>query len=213
MELAGRGNRIGVVRDFHYETLRNKIDPMVIYLTSEQWNNVTVRLAAGNQRQTIQQIAALWRDYRPYPMEWTFLEDRLNSLYANEERMLRLLGVFSTLAVVIASLGLFGLASFAAERRTREIAIRKTFGAASKDIVLLLSSDFVRLVLIGCLIGLPPTAYLLTQWLDGFAVRIHLQPWHFVLAVFAALTIAVLSVASRALRAAATNPAIALRRD
>jgi len=105
------------------------------------------------------------------------------------------------------------LASFAAERRTREIAIRKTFGAATRDIVLLLSSDFIRLVLIGCVLGLPPTAYLLSRWLEGFAFRVALQPWHFAAAVIVALTIAVVSVASRALRAALTNPADALRNE
>ncbi len=207
------GRVIGVVRDFHYETLRNDISPVVLYVSPREWNTVTVRLAAGDQRATIQRIETLWKDYRPFELDWGFLEDRLNSLYANEARMLRLLGVFSTIAVVIASLGLFGLASFAAERRTREIAIRKTFGAATRDIVLLLSSDFIRLVLIGCVLGLPPTAYLLSRWLEGFAFRVALQPWHFAAAVIVALTIAVVSVASRALRAALTNPADALRNE
>ncbi|MFH0882789.1 MAG: ABC transporter permease [bacterium] len=207
------GRVIGVVRDFHYETLRKDISPMVLYVSRREWNTVTVRLAAGDPRPTIQQIETLWKEYRPFEMSWEFLEDRLNALYANETRMLRLLGVFSTLAVVIAGMGLFGLASFAAERRTHEIAIRKTFGAATRDIVMMLSSDFIRLVLIGCVIGLPPTAYLLSRWLDGFAYRVPLQPWHFFAAVFAAMLIAIVAVSSRALHAASVNPADSLRME
>jgi len=209
----GPGFVIGVVKDFHYETLRKDIAPIVIYISPYEWNTVTVRLAPGDPRVAIKQISELWANYRPYEMSWGFLEDRINSLYENETRMLRLLGVFSALAVLIASLGLFGLVSFSAVKRSREIAIRKTFGASTEDIVVLLSSDFLRLVLIGCLVGLLPTAYLLARWLEGFAYRVPLQALNFVAAVMIALIIAIVSVASRALRAAGTNPAVTLRNE
>ena len=147
------------------------------------------------------------------PAQWQFLDDRFDALYRSEERQAQMFGVFSAFAIFVATLGLFGLASFTTERRTKEIGIRKVMGASVKDIVVLLTTDFTKLVLVANVIAWPVAYYFMNGWLGRFAYRAPFADWAwtFIVAAIAALAVAWLTIALQASRAATARPVLALR--
>ncbi len=207
-----KGRVIGVVRDFNYESMRDEIKPIVTYIVPQQANTLSVRLAKGGIRETIDYIKGVWSRFHPgYPLQYTFLKDRINQLYRNEERMMQMFGYFSLLAIIIGCLGLFGLASFTAEQRTKEIGVRKVMGATAPNIVVLLSREFAKWVLIANIIAWPVAFVVMNGWLKNFAYRAGIGVAPFLFSAGIALVVALLTVSYKSIKAAAANPVDALR--
>lgn len=204
---------IGIVRDFHFESLHRKIRPLAVYLLpAEDARYASVRIRAENIPRTLAFIANKWNKFVPgKPFEYFFLDDDFDRLYRAEKKVGQLFSAFAVLAVLVACLGLFGLASFTAEQRTKEIGIRKILGAGVPDIVTLLTKEFSRLVLLSNMIAWPVAYFAMNRWLQNFAYRTSIGPWVFLLAASAALFIAMITVSFQALKAATASPAIVLK--
>ena len=206
---------VGVIPDVHFSSLRNEIKATVYEEPSPNYGRrVSVKLAAGDHRDAIAHFESVWNKLLPgEPVFWEFLDDRFDALYRSEQRQAQMFGVFSAFAIFVASLGLFGLASFTTERRTKEIGIRKVMGASVKDIVWLLTSDFTKLVLLANLIAWPVAYYFMNQWLTRFVYRAPFSEWAwlFIAAGVAALVAAWMTIAFQAGRAATARPVLALR--
>ena len=208
---------IGVVEDFHFQSLHEAIQPLAI----GAWNNpvqsidyFTARLDPTNVPTTLGALREIGETFDPdRPFEYNFLDDRLAEFYTAEARTARIVGIAAGLAVFVACLGLLGLAAFVAERRKKEIGVRKVLGASVGSIVLLLSKDFARLVLVAAVLAAPLAYVGLRQWLDGFAYRVELGPGVFFLAGALALAIALATVSVRAARAALADPVRSLRSE
>ena len=206
-----KGNVIGVVRDFHVGSLHEKIDPVVFFINPD-YNYLSVRILADDIGGTISYLENTWSEYLSHlPFEYFFLDERFDQLHRADKKVGAIFGSFSTLAVIIACLGLFGLASFTAEQRTKEIGIRKVLGATVANVTSLLSKDFIKLVLVANLIAWPVAWYAMNRWLQGFAYRIDVGWLPFALAGGLALIIALLTVSTQAIKAALANPVKSLR--
>jgi putative ABC transport system permease protein len=202
---------IGVVKDFHFESLHQQIRPLLIRLGASVLY-MSVRIRPENLASTLAFLKDKWQALVPeQPFEYFFLDSDFDRLYRAEERTGRIFGYFSALAIFIACLGLFGLAAFAAERRTKEIGVRKVLGASVRQIVLLLSKEFTRLIVLAFVVAAPISYFAMNRWLQDFAYRTEINPFIFVLAGLFALVIAWLTVGYQALKAALANPVEALR--
>jgi putative ABC transport system permease protein len=209
-----RGQIIGVVKDFNYQSLRNKTGPLVAYISPFWYQLFMVRAAPGNESAVLQNIQKVWRTFLPDdPFEYNFLDDSFNQLYKGDQQTSSLIFVFALIAVFVSSLGLFGLAAFTAEQRIKEIGIRKTLGATVTGITALLSKDFVKLVLIAIIIGVPIAWWAMNKWIENFANRTHISWWLFALAGLIAIFIALVSVSFQAIKAAMANPVESLRTE
>ncbi len=211
----GRNGRvIGVTADFNYESLHKAIVPIATYFSPGQANTLSVRLAAGRIEEALKHVRSVWNRYRPgFPFEFDFLDDRLNGLYQNEQRMMRMFRAFGGLAILVAGLGLFGLASYAAEQRTREIGIRKVMGASAVRVVAMFAAEFGRWVCAAILIAWPVGYLLMKRWLGGFAYKTTVGWAPFLASAALSLVIALATVVSRTFRAASANPAESLRHE
>ena len=209
------GKIAGVMKNFHYHSMRNKIEPLAIIAAHKEYlTYIIIRLAPGDVDRAIKKLETDWATVLPdYPFEYQFLDDDYDEMYRAERRMGTLLNYFTITAVIIALLGLFGLASFMAEKRTREIGVRKVFGSSAKGIIYLLTWEFSRLVIIAIVIGIPLSWYFLHGWLQDYAFRTDLNWWIFGLAAIFCLVVALLTVGFQAARAANRNPAQALRHE
>jgi putative ABC transport system permease protein len=202
---------IGVVKDFHFESLHREIRPLAIHLGSFT-QLLSVRVRPDNVSRALAFLEEKWRSFAPdQPFEFSFLDEDFDRLYRAEQRTGKIFGAFSILSILIACLGLFGLAAFTAEHRTKEIGVRKVLGASVPNLAGLLSKEFVRLVLLANLIAWPIAWYAMHQWLQDFAYRIDINWWVFTLAGGLALVIALLTVSTQAIKAALANPVEALR--
>ncbi|QMU27803.1 ABC transporter permease [Adhaeribacter radiodurans] len=205
---------VGIVKDFHYTSLHHKIEPLIIALAPTPPAYLLVRLKPEHLPRTIRNVEAIWKTFDPkHPMEYYFLDDNFAKQYRSEEKMLTVFGYFAGLTILIACLGLFGLTSFTAEQRTKEIGIRKVLGSSVTDIIILLSKDFALLVLIAIILACPVAWYGMHYWLQDFAYQLPIQWWVFVVAGVAALVIAMLTVSFQAAKAAWLNPVKALRSE
>lgn len=203
---------IGVVKDFHYTSLRFKVDPLFFVLKPQYTETIMARLAAGREQETIARIRDFYKDFNPgFTLDYRFLDQDYQALYGAEVRVGVLSRYFAAIAIVISCLGLFGLAAFTAERRRKEIGIRKVLGSSEFGIVSLLSGDFSRLVMIAVAIAIPLSYILTRRWLDSFVFRIPLEWWYFFTAGTVALLVAWLTVSAQAVRAARVNPTQCLR--
>jgi putative ABC transport system permease protein len=215
LSMFGReGTIIGVLKNFHFQPLDQKIGPLVLLpAPNANWlGNIVIRLRTGSAAAALAEIKAAWKRAVPsVPCEYAFLDEDFSRMYWREEQMGRLLRFFTALAVLIAGLGLFGLSSFIAEQRTREIGIRKALGASDLKILLALSREFAQIVLLACVVAWPAAYVLARGWLDGFAYRMDLRLPPFLLSGLAALGIALASVSWQSVRAARTDPVKALK--
>ncbi|MEM9305033.1 MAG: ABC transporter permease [Pseudomonadota bacterium] len=203
---------VGVVEDFNFASLHDAMRPVVFTLTEAFISNVSVRSLPGQLQAAYDRIETTWNEQFPgQAQSISFLDDRFDAMYRQERRQAQVFAIFSGLAIFVASLGLFGLASFTTERRTKEIGIRKVMGASVKDIVLLLTKEFSVLVLIANIIAWPVAWYFMSDWLTRFAFRIELGPLLFGAAALAAFLIAWVTVATQAGKAAMSRPVNALR--
>lgn len=202
---------IGVVKDFHWASLKDNIGALSFQLRRST-GSLSIRYEASNSANVIQALERNWKEMAAgQPLSYRFLDDSFGEMYASEQRIGRIALIFAMLAIFISCLGLFGLANFMAEQRIKEIGIRKILGASVPGIVGLLAKDFLKLVIIALLIGAPVAWYFMRQWLDGFAYRIEIEPWIFIVAGILAIAIAFITVSSQSIRAALVNPVRSLR--
>lgn len=202
---------VGVVNDFHFESLRDNIAPLALLLRQDMGAAI-IRIHGGDIQQTVRQVETLWKEYaKGHPFDYYFMDEAFNQVYRIEQQMGRVFIIFTSLSIFIACLGLFGLATFTAERRFKEISIRKVLGASATHIVQMLSADFVKLVLIAVAIACPLAWWVMTSWLENFAYRITIEWWIFAAAGLIAFMIALLTVSGQAIRAAVANPVDSLR--
>jgi putative ABC transport system permease protein len=203
---------VGVVKDFHFASMRHKIEPMMIVNQSQFNNTAAVRINAGNISGAVSSIEEAWKKINPgHPFEYSFLDDEFNELYKSEQNFAELIVGFTWLAIFIACLGLFGLASYMTEQRTKEIGIRKVLGASIGNILLLTTKQFILLVLVANIIAWPLAYYFMNNWLLDFQYRINIGYETFIAAAFLTLIIAFLTVGFQAFKAAVANPVKSLR--
>jgi len=206
------GKIIGVVKDFHFKSLYDKVDPAVIQIYPGANFKVAVKMGAENIAGSIDHVKKVWTDFSPdYPIEYIFMDDNFQKMYQSEDKLRSLLTIFTGIAIFIACMGLFGLAAYAAERRKKEIGIRKVLGADTSTIVGLLSKDFLKLVVVAALIAFPLAWYAMDAWLQNFAYRIDIPLWVFVAAGVVAAVVAFLTISYQAVKAATANPVNNLR--
>ena len=207
---------IGVVKNFHIDKLYQRVMPSFITLSNNSFaSNIIVRLQPGNENSTLERIQKVYREYfiTGMPFEFSYLNDNYRAMYLAETRVATLSKFFAAIAVIISCLGLFGLAVFTAQRRRKEISIRKVLGQNTSQLTLMLSHEFAKLVLISIAIALPMAYLLANNWLSGFAYSIPLRVWYFVGAGLIALIVAMLTVGSQAVNAARANPVKSLRSE
>lgn len=207
------GEVVGVIKDFHLESLHTAVAPLMINLGQPEWfNHFLVKMHPEQMRETIAFLEATWAEIAPgYILNHTFMDNDIAAYYAAEERLQQIIGYLTTLALVIACLGLFGLAAFMVEQRTKEIGVRKALGASIPNILLLFSTSFTRLVAVAFILGIPLGYFAMERWLADFAYRIDIGIATFLMAGGLALGVAVLAVGYQAVKAAFTNPVDALR--
>lgn len=203
---------IGVVKNYHLRSLREGIDPLVLFYRPENSQVLSVKLMSENIPQTVSYVETIWKKFSPgYPFNYRFLDEALENLYRYENAISTILKYSSILAIFVACLGLFGLMSFMAEQRTKEICIRKAIGASMTNLVVLLSKEFLKCVLIANIIAWPIAFFLVHAWLDNYAYRTNISFWIFILAATITIVITLLTVSYQAVKAAAGNPVEALR--
>jgi putative ABC transport system permease protein len=203
---------IGIVKDFHFANLREEIEPILIYASPEEAKLILIRIGSEKISETINYLESSWQKINPsIPCSYNFLNERIATLYSTEEQIRKLLQYFTFLAIFIAGIGLYGLASFITEQRTKEIGIRKVLGATVPKILLLLTKDFTKWVLIANIIAWPVAYYAMHSWLQNFAYRTNIGLLTFIVAAALALVIALITVSYHALKAAYANPIEALR--
>ena len=204
---------IGVVKNFNFESLRQNIGSLVMKIGNNA-GTISFRMKTTDMAQTINRIKTTWKNIAPNePFTYSFLNEEFENMYRSEQRSGKIFISFAVLAILIACLGLFGLAAYAAEQRTKEIGIRKVLGATVSNIVSMLSKDFLKLVLIASLIAFPVAWWFMNKWLEDFAYRIHISWWVFVLASFVSIFIAIITVSFQAIKAALANPVKNLRTE
>ncbi len=214
-----KGHIIGVIGDFHFESLRQKIVPIVLEnapasASDSRFNSLSIKVAGNNIPGALASVEKTWKKYLPeIPYEYTFLDERFTQLYQAEQRQGTIFTVFACIAIFIACLGLFGLSAFAITQRVKEIGVRKVLGANVSSIVTLLSKDFLKLVLVAAIIAFPVAWYAMTHWLQDFAYRISIHWWVFVLAAILASIVALVTVSFQAIKAAIANPVKSLRTE
>jgi putative ABC transport system permease protein len=204
---------IGVVQDFNYESLRDGIEPLVMHLANSP-SIVSVKIKADDVKNTLAQITATWKNFSPnQPIRYTFMDERFANMYADVQRMGRIFTSFAILAICIACLGLFALAAFMAEQRSKEIGIRKVLGASVGSITSLLSMNFIKLVFIAIIIASPVAWWAMTKWLQDFTYRITISWWMFAVAGVVAIIIALATVSYQSIKAALMNPVKSLKAE
>ncbi|GAB3528378.1 ABC transporter permease [Pontibacter brevis] len=208
------GKIVGVVKDFHFKSLYDKMDPTVLQIYPGAYHKVAVKMGAGNIAGSIEHVKEVWDTFSPdYPLEYIFIDDNFQKMYRAEDKLKTLLTIFTAIAIFVACLGLFGLAAYAAERRKKEIGIRKVLGAETSSIVTLLSKDFLKLVLVAALIAFPLAWCAMQEWLQDFAYRIDIPVWVFLAAGIVAALLAFVTISYQALKAAAANPVTNLKME
>ena len=206
---------IGVLENFHFKSLREAVNPMFFRLEKKgRPSQFVVRITKGKEKETLGKLKQVYAQFNPgYSFDYKFLDADFQQQYYSEQQVASLSKYFAGLAIMISCLGLFGLARFTAEQRKKEIGIRKTLGQSKINVTLLLSKDYAKLIFIAMGIGIPIAFLLARNWLSGFAYKIDLSLWHFLLAGFSAITIALLTIITQTLNAARKNPVEALRAE
>jgi putative ABC transport system permease protein len=205
---------IGVVKDFHFRSLHEAISPLVMVWNKSNNGNLIVKANASDMSELLANAKANWESFSPSePFTYTFLEERFEQTYKSEQKTGLMLAIFAGLTIFVACLGLFGLAMFTTVQRAKEIGVRKVLGASVVSVVALLSTDFLKLVLLGLVIAVPVAYYCMNLWLSDFAYHVDMQWWIFVAAGLVAILVAFLTVAGQAMKAAVKNPVSALKSE
>ncbi|MFI5140400.1 MAG: ABC transporter permease, partial [Sphingobacteriales bacterium] len=209
------GTITGVVKNFNFNSLQYKIEPMFL-VSARHWGfrDVSVRINGNNTTAALAFIKSKWSSVYPdYPFEYQFLDDHFNEVYKADNQVSQIVGILAGLAIFISCLGLFGLASHSAEKRIKEIGVRKVLGASVQNITLLLAGNFLKLVIFANLIAWPVAWYAVHHWLQGYAFRISIQWWIFVIAGIVSILIAFFTVSFQSIKAAVANPVKSLRSE
>ncbi len=207
-------NVVGVVKNFHFENMQHNIEPLVIGFSPEASRVISLKADAANMSGIIEQLEKAWKSVYPsYPFEYRFFDESFAQLFENDRNFGVLVANFTWLAILIACLGLFGLAAFTGEQKTKEIGVRKVLGASASNIVLLMSKDFAMLVIISSLLAAPVAYFTMSKWLEGFIYKTDLNPGLFILSALFALIIALLTISFHTFKAANLNPSDSLRNE
>ncbi len=204
---------MGVVKNFHYESLRQTVGPLCMRLGNNKWSTA-FKINTNDVPELVSKVEAKWKKMAPeMPFSYQFLDQSFDQMYRAEQRVGKVALTFAILTILIACLGLFGLVTYMAEQRTKEIGIRKVLGASVPNIVRLLSGEFLVLVIIAVVIASPIAYFAMRQWLTEFAYRIEISWWMFLLAGILAVVISLLTVSFQAIKAALMNPVRALKSE
>ncbi|GAB3557538.1 ABC transporter permease [Spirosoma fluminis] len=203
---------VGVVKDFHFESMHQNIAPLVMIYGADNYQ-MALRISTKNVPDLLRLVEQKWKAQTNNPFAYSFLNERFNTMYQSEQRIGQLFSIFASLTVFIACLGLFGLAMFTAQQRTKEIGVRKVLGASVTSIIGLLSSDFLKPVLVAMLIASPIAWYAMHRWLQDFAYKIDIAWWVFALAGLLTTAVALLTISYQSIKAALTNPVKSLRSE
>jgi putative ABC transport system permease protein len=203
---------VGIVKDFHFESLHRKIDPLI--LMYNPYGGLIIRTNKGDVSSLLSSMENEWQQFNnKEPFSYTFLDESFNKTYLREQKMGTILSIFTGLTIFVACMGLFGLVTFAAERRVREIGIRKVLGSSVPEIIGLLSKDFLKLIFVSFIIAFPLGFFLMEKWLQDFAYRIQISWWMFLLAAFLTTLIALITIGFKSFKAASANPIESLRTE
>ncbi len=209
------GQIVGIAKDFNFNSLHNKIETMFMF-NQTQWgfSNVSVKINGSRAKEALNYIESVWKKVCVgIPYEYQFLDDHFKEVYRADSQIGTIVGTLAMLAIVISCLGLFGLASYSAEKRVKEVGIRKVLGASLQHIVFKLSKDFLKYVLIAALIALPLSWFAVDKWLQDYAYRVEISWWIFLIAVILAVLIALVTISFQAIKAAIANPVKSLRTE
>ena len=207
-------NVVGVVKDYHFQSLHEEIQPMILYYTSPygSFSLISVRVRPENIQETIAFLETTWKQFdTQYPFEYAFVDDQYDALYRTEVRLQKLFSYFTLLAIIIGCLGLFGLTSFTTEQRTKEIGIRKVLGASIQGLIYMLVRDFTKWVFLAVIIAWPIGYFVMNKWMNNFAYRANLGIWIFLSSALLALVISLATVSYQSIKAALANPANSLK--
>ena len=203
---------IGIIKDFHFQSLHNEVNPMFIVLRPDNTWNIVARIAAGQEKETLARLDDFYREFNPgFTFDFSFMDEEYARQYAAEQRVSTLSSYFAGIAILISCLGLFGLAAFTTERRLKEIGIRKILGSSNIQIIRLLTSDFSKMVTIAIVIALPLSYYMVDKWISDFAYRIKLEWWFFIGAGVLTMLVVWITVGLQTYKASRVNPAQCLR--
>ena len=206
------GPIIGVIKDFNYKSLHMEIEPLFLMMNPRAYSYVCLRINTENLSGAIALLEQNWKKFASgFPFDYSFLDTQIDNLYRTEQRMGTVFNAFTALAVFIACLGLFGMASFTVERRIKEIGIRKVLGASVPNVFVLLSQESAKLILVANVIAWPVAYFIMNRWLQSFAYRANISIWIFIVSAVAAMMIAILTVSYQSIKTALTNPADSLR--
>jgi ABC-type antimicrobial peptide transport system permease subunit len=204
----------GVVKDFHTTSLEKPIEPVILFTNISEFRKLSIKLKSTDIDQTLQAVQAKWSlAYPEYIFSYIFLDEQIHNLYRGDRKVTTLLNIFSFIAISIGCLGLFGLVTFMANRKTKEIGLRKVLGASVQSIILLFSKEFVKLLLIAFALAAPAAGFLMNMFLEEFAYRITLGPVVFLTGLCVTFLIAFLTVGYRSYRSASANPVNSLRSE
>ncbi len=204
---------VGVVSDFHFSSLKNPIEPLLLYKSS-RLNWMVLKTETNNYSQLLQQLEQNWKStIADVPFTYVFIDKEVEKMYEEEKRLGSISSFFTIIAILISCLGLFGLVSYVAEQKKKEIGIRKVLGASINSVVQLLTKDFIKLVGIAFLIASPIAYFFMQRWLEDFTYRIDIQWWVFVLAGAFALLITLLTIGVQSIKSAMANPVKSLRTE
>lgn len=205
---------IGVVEDFHFESLKKNVSPLMLFLSKKPSGFISFRFQSANTEDVIRLLENNWKQMAPgQPFTYQFLDESFGKMYAAETRLGSIFGIFSTVAIVIACLGLFALTAFTAEQRTKEIGIRKVLGASVSSIVVMLSKDFGKLVVIAFALATPFAWWGVTKWLEDYQYKVDIGWWVYVAAGGAAFLVAWLTMSYQSIKAATSNPVDSLKNE
>jgi len=208
-----KGEIIGVVKDFNFKPVQQLIEPLILRYT-KQGGFVVIRTKPANMQQNIANLRAIFQKVYPdYPFSYGFVDQDLSKLYLSEHRMGELFNIFSVVSILVSCLGLFGLATFAAHKRIKEIGVRRVLGASAAGIVALLAKDFVKLVALALIVAFPVAWWIMGKWLENYVYRISISWWMFAVVGTLALLVALFTVSSQAIKAALTNPVKSLKTE
>ncbi|MEM8970229.1 MAG: FtsX-like permease family protein, partial [Bacteroidota bacterium] len=202
----------GVISDYHTASFNSKIQPLLITNRSDEYHNLSLKVDMAQVKTVIDKLEQVWKaTYPEYDFRYEFLDDRVAGFYKDYDRTFSLAQIFAGIAILISCLGLYGLVMFMAERRTKEVGIRKVLGASVQQIVALFSKEFVRLIFVAFVLAAPLAYYLMQQWLQSFAYTIEVNAFTFAISLVAIITIVLLTVGYQSIKAAIANPVDALR--
>ncbi len=209
-----QGNVIGVIKDFHFLSLRLPVDVLIMEVNVPVFNTFSIKVAGQDMPQTMSFIEEKWKSVFPEKtFEYDFLDDAIASQYQADHRLGKIIGIFALLTILVSCLGTYGLSMIHARQREKEISIRKILGASVAHIMMLLTSNYMKLMVIASLIAVPLTLWLMLRWLANFAYRTPVKAWLFAVAVLLVLLIAVVSISYQTIKSALVNPADALKRE